>query len=963
MNKLYILGLLFIISNAVFAQSGKITGKVIDASSSSVLAGATLILIEKSKTAIADQNGDFTFSKLEPGSYSIKSSYSGYKEKIIDEIFVKNDDNTAITISLELRKNLDTVMLSTTPRVSAKRETIVALLGLQKNMSNTMDFVSAESLKRTPAKTAGDAIKMVSGASIQDERFAVIRGLNDRYNAAFINGAPLPSTESDRKAFAFDIFPSAILDNLVIYKTATPDKTGEFAGGIIDITTKSILPKSFTSIAYGFGFNSLLAGNPRYFSENIGKKDWIGIDDGTRAIPSGIPSLKGLKYVFTPDEKGDFAKLIGNYKWGIKKAIARPNYNFQLSKGFNIERNQKEFIGTLFSLNYNRTYTFNEGERNGYEADLDTISNPKLVHRGKFKDSVYNDEVVVALLANVAVKINNSNNISWKNNFSINTDNKLVKRLGAPDITDDPNTFVKETVRWFTSNQIFSSQLAGEHTVGKQKTRINWLGAYSKVDREIPNLARSSYTTDPNVTFLSAGFNTTPLQTVGHSMFFSSSNENIKSIKADITQPYKFMKNAQNSVKLGGGYQVRKRDFTSRTLGFGGDVRIPQSSLAPSFSELPEDQIFLSQHLGKLKDGTYGFVLNDGTPANSDYSASSITTHAYIMNDQRFFKKFRLIYGVRLECFNQKLNALKDARDTINFSSTVTDFLPSVNFVYAVTPKMNVRLSYAETINRPEFRELAPFLFLDYVTSYVYEGTNSLKRAKIKNYDFRYEFFPGKAQVFSVSAFYKDFTNPIEIATLPNTSNQTKYINTTSANVYGLEAEFRTLISTLFGMKREDGLLSKLTLSANAAYMKSTIELKDSLFGFSPEQLFGDRALQGQSPYIINGSFGYNNEKTGFSSTLLVNRVGDRILIAGTRSGFSNNADIYEKARTIMDFQLAKSFLKNTLEVKFTAKDILAQDINFYFDFDKSKSFNDKDRFLSSYRAPKVFNISISLKL
>jgi outer membrane receptor protein involved in Fe transport len=233
-----------------------------------------------------------------------------------------------------------------------------------------------------------------------------------------------------------------------------------------------------------------------------------------------------------------------------------------------------------------------------------------------------------------------------------------------------------------------------------------------------------------------------------------------------------------------------------------------------------------------------------------------------------------------------------------------------------------------------------------------------LKRAKITNYDFRYEIFPGKAQLFSVSAFYKEFANPIEIVTLPNTSSQAKYINTTTAKVYGAEAEFRTLLSTLLGINKEGSFLSKFTLTANAAYIKSTIRLKDSLFGFSPSQLFSDRALQGQSPYIINGSVGFNDEKTGFSSTLSVNRVGDRILIAGTY----NSADIYEKARTVVDFQLAKFFLKNTVEVKFTAKDLLAQKLNFYFDMDRSKSYTDKDRYFSSNTAPKVFSFSATFK-
>jgi outer membrane receptor protein involved in Fe transport len=310
-----------------------------------------------------------------------------------------------------------------------------------------------------------------------------------------------------------------------------------------------------------------------------------------------------------------------------------------------------------------------------------------------------------------------------------------------------------------------------------------------------------------------------------------------------------------------------------------------------------------------------------------------------------------------MERFNQKLYALQSIIDTVNLNTTTTDFLPSVNFVYSITPKTNLRLSYASTVNRPEFRELAPFLFYEFVSNYSISGQFNLVRAKVNNYDLRYEFFPGKAQLFSISGFYKDFTNPIELVTLPNTTSQAVYVNSSSAKVYGVEAEFRTLISTLFGLKNDNGFLSKFTWSANGAYMKSSVKL-EGLFGLPLDQLVTNRALQGQSPYIINTSMIFNDEKSGLSSALSVNRVGDRVVIGGTY----NIPDIYEKARTVVDFQLAKFFMNNAFELKFNAKDILAQHINFYYDFDKSKSYSDKDRHYSYDKAPKLFSFSATLK-
>lgn len=951
---------LFLIYNTAFAQTGKISGKVINANSGQPLANATVSLIEKSITTSADQNGNFSFSKIAPGTYSIKCSYAGHIDKIVDEIVVGND-NAAISISLTEKKSDEVVV---TAKASARKETVASLLVAQRNSANVSDAISAESIRKTPDRSTSDVLKRVSGASIQDDRFAIIRGLNDRYNAAFINGAPLPSTESDRKAFAFDIFPSSILDNLVIYKTATPDKTGEFAGGIIDITTKSTLPKGFTSLSFGGSYNSLITGKNRYFSETKGKYDWLGKDDGTRALPKGVPSPKEFSNLAQTTagiaQRAEFARLFGDYKWGIRRHNTSPNYNFQISKGFNVERKQKEFIGVLLSVNYNRNFTFTDGDRNSFDANLDTPSNPKIVQLARYKDSVYNDEVVLAALGNISVKINNRHNISWKNNLSINTDNRLIKRIGNPDFGADSIGFLKETVRWFTSNQIFSSQLGGEHQIGPVKTKINWLAAYSKVNRDIPNLSRNSYAGSyPDVSTLTAvatGAGSVSQAAGNGTMFFVNSNENIKSAKIDITQPYNFLKNSQNYLKIGGGYQVRERDFSSRLLSF---ISYDQNiQFDNSLVALPEDQLFLKGNLGKLKNGLGGWGLVDASLPNGNYNASSAISHFYIMTEQRFFKKFRLIWGQRMETFNQKLNTIKNLRDTVKLDKTVTDFLPSVNFIFAATLKMNLRISYSETVNRPEFRELAEFNFYDYVTNFTYAGLDEIRRAKIINYDFRYEIFPGKAQLFSISAFYKKFTDPIEIIQIPLTTSQATYYNTTSAKVYGLETEFRVLISSLFGMKNENSFLSKLTLTGNAAYIKSNVKI-DSFFRFPASQLVTDRALLGQSPYIINGSLGYNDEKAGLSSTVSLNRVGDRIMIAGA----FNTADIYEKARTVIDFQVAKFFLKKTMELKFTARDILAQQINFYYDFDRTKSYTSKDRFFSSNRAPRGFSFSATIKL
>jgi len=942
MKSKYLLIIFLFIGTTAFAQKAIITGKVVHSQTGLPLSGDTITLIEKNIYTISDQNGVFTFDKLQAGNYSVKCKRKGYVEKIVTDITVGENESKEINISLSIAaKQLKGAVIAA-QRVKGAGETVATLLVAQKNSASVSDGVSAETIKKTPDKSSSDVIKRVTGASIQNDKFAIIRGLNDRYNASFINGAPLPSTESDRKAFAYDIFPSGIIDNLVIFKTATPDKTAEFGGGIIEITTKATSSKPVTVISVSQGYNSLITGKNRFVSEMKGSRDWLGIDDGTRALPSGIPSDKqGFINSSTADKLG-YAKEFGKYKWGIKEVDTKPNMSLQIVKSLNVKLKEKQFISSLFSVSYNKSNSFVTGERNSFNGNGGNIGDPNYtpIQERKYKDSVYNEEVIWSALANIGIKINNKNNISWKNNLSINTDNTLVKRGGYNEYTIDSTNKINEIFRNFVSDQIINSQLIGDHQIGKYNTKINWQVAYSKVDRRTPFQAISS----------SNGLSSDNPGVNGN-MVSASSQENIKSAKLDITQPFKLFEGSQNLFKMGVGHIARERNYTNRVLGFAKAISNNPYEVDYSILSLPYDQIFLTQNLGLLSNGKASILVNDATVPNSAYDASSSTSHAYLMNDQRY-KKFRLIYGVRMESFNQKLVAAQRGLGAININYTKLDFCPSANLVYSSTEKTNIRFSYSKTLNRPEYRELANFGFPEYLSGFFVSGDSTLKRASINNFDVRYEIFPGRAQLFSVSAFHKAITNPIEFSTSSFYTSEARYVQSKSATISGAEVEFRVLLSTLFARKNEKSLLNNFTLSGNGTITRSLVTLGNTLDSIS------SRALQGQSPYMINFALSYADDSSGLSSTISLNRIGERLAIAGSNV----LPEFYDNERTVIDFQLAKTFLDNKLELKFNARDLLAQDIITYLDFDRSKSFTDKDKIFTKNRAPRVFIFSASYK-
>ena len=942
MKSKYLLIIFLFIGSTAFAQKGIITGKVVHSQTGLPLSGDTITLIEKNIFTISDQNGVFTFEKLQAGNYSVKCKRKGYVEKIVTDITVGENESKEINISLSIAaKQLKGAVIAA-QRVKGAGETVATLLVAQKNSASVSDGVSAETIKKTPDKSSSDVIKRVTGASIQNDKFAIIRGLNDRYNASFINGAPLPSTESDRKAFAYDIFPSGIIDNLVIFKTATPDKTAEFGGGIIEITTKATSSKPVTVISVSQGYNSLITGKNRFVSEMKGSRDWLGLDDGTRALPSNIPADKqGFINSSTADKLG-YAKEFGKYKWGIKEVDTKPNMSLQIVKSLNVKLKEKQFISSLFSVSYNKSNSFVNGERNSYNGNGSNIGDPNYtpIQERKYNDSLYNEEIIWSALANIGIKINNKNNISWKNNMSINTDNTLVKRAGYNEYTIDSTNKVKEIFRNFVSDRIINSQLIGDHQIGKHNTKVNWQVAYSEVDRRTPFQAVSS----------SNGL-TSDNPGIHGNMVSASSQENIQSAKLDITQPFKLFEGSQNIFKMGVGHIARERNYSNRVLGFAKATSNNPYEVDYSILNLPYDQIFLTQNLGLLSNGKATILVNDATVPNSAYDASSSTSHAYLMNDQRY-KKFRLIYGLRMESFNQKLVAAQRGLGAININYTKVDFCPSANLVYSSSEKTNIRFSYSKTLNRPEYRELANFGFPEYLSGFFVSGDSTLKRASINNFDVRYEIFPGRAQLFSVSAFHKAITNPIEFSTSSFYTSEARYVQSKSATISGAEVEFRVLLSTIFARKNEKSLLNNFTLSGNGTITRSQVTLGNTLDSIT------SRALQGQSPYMINFALSYSDDSSGLSSTISLNRIGERLAIAGSNV----LPEFYDNERTVIDFQIAKTFLDNKLELKFNARDLLAQDIITYLDFDRSKSYTDNDRIFTKNRAPRVFIFSASYK-
>lgn len=870
-----------------------------------------------------DFEGKLTFNNIAAGLYTLNILSSEYAEKTIPGVTIKAGEIAKLTIQLQAEDTSINIVIY-------KKRNLADLTGatiIQRENNAVVEVVTSEMISRTTASKTSDVIKLSSGASIQDNKFAIIRGLNDRYNAAYLNGSPLPSSESDRKAFSFDMFPSNMLENLVISKSATADLPAEFAGGIIAINTKSIPEKNFFSFSLGTGFNSITTFKDQTTYEG-GKLDWLGLDNGARSIPTAIPAYGSFPNSIS--EQANLAKQFST-SWGLNNQKFAPNYSLQFSSGMNKKIGEVKEFGFITAFTYSRTFNYNQTIRRGYTNG----TNPNAPQASQidydYLDKNNVESVLSGALANFSFKLNDKNTFSFQNIYSINSDDKLINRTGEINPLEANPSLLRSNARWFTSNAVYSGQITGKHTFKSEKTKLNWLAGYSNVQRSIPSLNRSIYTrnkyiTDPNdpnpadtqyvanMSYSSVG------PSYGGGMFFSKNKENSINLKADFSYDIIAKDSIKLLLKTGLYTQIRNRDFEARQLGytkygvFGGDVTFDESLLY-----LPEDQIYAPQNMGLIAPGVGGFKLTDGTKFSDAYQAQSTLNAAFAQLDQKY-KKLHFVYGVRLEDFTQQLQARKDDNSKLEIKTHKLDLLPSFNGIYALNKSKNIRLSYSQTINRPEYRELAPFAFYDFSTTYVVSGNSNLQRAKIQNVDLRYESYPGKGQLFSASLFYKHFQNPIEQVTRPDVTGEISFNNVPTAKNFGLEVEARTLIGSLIDLDTT-AFLSNVSIYGNIAVIRSKVDVSQVV-----GSQYDSRPLQGQSPYVLNAGIQYKHPKDNWGLALNLNKVGERIAIVGN----VNEPDLWENSRTFLDLQITKSFWKQKGEFKLNIQNILAQDQVFY---------------------------------
>jgi hypothetical protein len=855
---------------------------------------------------LTDIDGSYRLD-LPPGKYTIQIVAELRRPLRSSVLVVTKGKLTRLDAKVENEKDEPEPAVETV--VEIEPASVQSLLLERQRSAAAGDSVGRAEITKANDRNAAEAARRVVGANIEGSRFLFVRGLGERYTNALLDGFPLPSPEPDRQAVPLDLFPSQILDSLTVVKTFTPDVPGDFAGGSVRIATRRI-PSSLVlagSVSTGFNTNASFAQN---LSHGGGSFDWLGIDDGTRALDDGIPDVKidnglddGKGGTFSNDEVRQLGKLV-NSSLGAYRSIGVPNLSANVVAADSFALGDWGRLGVLGAMVYDRRLErVTDGIVNTYGGERED-GVPGLKEFNTLRSERSTALVAWGALTGATLEVGKNHTFNLNGLYSRAADVSTQFLVGRHEERDQQ---IADTRLNFVARQLFFGSFTGSHVIPEANSlKIEYGVGLARATREQPDFRGAVYQLDdsdpqrPVWSFeddSSSGLH-----------FFSNQGETTWSGKLDVTAPLSSRPDLV-AVKTGAAFNVRSRDFDSRRLRF----------RAPGGTSCPGSTYDLGCPDGFFTDANLdaGLIdLEENTRENDGYEAALSVIGSYVMVDARPHPQWRITAGPRLEVSAQSISPFNPtARDEAAEAEDFREYdelilLPAALLTYQPVPKANLRLSVTQTVARPQLRELAPFQFADFFGGRETRGNPDLINTSIVNADTRFEFFPTSREVLAVSAFYKNFSNPIEQVVDPSTgSGIVTFINAESANLFGVEFEARKSLDFITEALRPLSVITNLTLAHSRVGL--TDEQAANLFSQS-------RPLSQQAPVIINAALDFDYPDTGTRARLQYNVVGPRIWQVGTRG----LPDIYEQPRHLLDLTLGQRIGKH-VELRGAASNLL----------------------------------------
>ncbi len=883
-----------VLTISAFAQKGNVHGSVTDASTGEPIMFANILVKESDIGDATDLDGNYNLL-LKEGTYTLVFSYIGYTSLTVTDVTVISGKDFEMHVKITSDSE---VLKEITVTAEQVRNTEAALLNIQRKASGLIDGISTQSMRRTGDSDVGAAIKRVTGVSVEDGKYVIVRGLADRYSKTTLNGLEIPGLDPDKNSVQLDIFPTSIVDNIMVHKSFTPDLPADFAGGIVNIVTKDFPERRVFSVSAGGSYNHDMHLNDNFITYKGGDTDYLGIDDGNRKLPIST----SLKIPSITDGNVGLTNIITMFNPTMSTIRKKNGMDYNMSAAYGDQLKIGGFsIGYSLSTNYaNETTYYDQAQFNTFFKDADKSEN-ELDQDISIRGDIGESNVMWSTQVGTALKTNNHSIVL--NSFHSQNGVKKAAFLEQSRFEFGQATLEKHNLE-FSERSVSNFLLSGKHSFLNDKIDLRWKASptFSKLSE--PDIRLTAYETTNDAYELNRSTGG------GVTRTWRNMDEDTYAGSIDFQYTFDIANGGESKIKAGGGLIKKARDFEilnyafpvrrRGTIDFSGDP-----------AELWNDNIWDPESdAGIYVEYTY-------EPSKS-YNATLDILSSYIMNEIPLTRKFKVIYGARIE---KAINKYTGQRQIINDPATdlytnrivldETDFLPALNMVYTLSENseqgktMNIRGAFSQTIARPSFKEKSIAQIEDRITGRTFIGNIGIEETKISNVDLRWEYYISGGQILSISTFYKSFTNPIELTAFDATSPD-NFIprNVGDASLYGIELEARKKLSFL------TPLLSDLSIGFNATLVKSEVamtqeEIQGRLASAREgETIDANRAMVGQSPYIINLSLTYSNQDNGWEGNLSFNTQGKRLAIVG----IGQIPDVFERPFNSSNLRLSKRF-------------------------------------------------------
>jgi len=834
---------------------------------------------------------------------------------------------------------------------SQAKTTIKQLLTERAKAVNATESVGTEQISRSGSSDASAVVTKIAGTTIVDGKFAVIRGLSDRYVTTTLNGGEIPSADPYRRAASLDLFPAQVIDKVVVAKTFTPDQQGAFTGGGIDIITKSFPEKTFATIALGSAYNTRATGNEHFLTYEGGGLDWLGMDDGTRALPNAVAGVGIPQPVFSSgrptspsyadriaqaDQLDKLTKAMGVTQFAPDEHSPPLDHNFFVAGGDTAYFLQRP-LGLFGSFSYRREFRYyDDGVTARYAP-----SGASVIQTQQFDDRLATDSVNWSGMATLASQWADDHELGFCFFNNQNSIKSARAQIGTRE-SEPGREFFTHRLIWVERNlQTFQFKGKDEFP-GLGGARFDWLLAMTDTSQDEPDTRFFNMVLQDGV--YATGRNYLP-DPQDPTRYFRALQENNLNPKLDFTLPLSNWASDEGKLKAGWFSSTSDRSFAERQIFYRGDAPFNGD---PNTYLTPENLGYTS------RPGMGGSTLYSWNryiaSFDSTYTAESEISAGYLMLELPLLASVKLVGGVRAETTDLQVDSSSYIENAITgqrTNSTVlqqTDLLPAVGLVCALRTNMNLRLNYSQTIARPSVRELAAYRSYDPILDVELDGNPRLQLASAENYDLRWEWFPRSGELLSVSFFHKEIEGPIERRFISMVGDLISYENRPSGKVSGIELEARKNLDFL------DVRLHGWSMGGNLSLIWSETALTPDEYQ-NKSHVVPDaeptRPLYDQSPYILNLDLNYDNPHWGTSASLVFNVAGPRIAIASLTT-----EDVYEQPAPALDFVLSQKLGRNTT-LKFTAKNLLDPK------FERTYG-QDNERVYSSFTRGMTFGVQVS---